>query len=92
MEEKENQTQKTSKIVICNQSTVSITGVSKVLTQTDKIVSAILCGKTIEIDGENLSVSELNVESGILNVEGKIFAVKFLGDKKKENILKRIFG
>ena len=92
MEEKETQTQKTSKIVICNQNTISVTGVSKVLTQTDKIVSAILCGKTIEIDGENLSVSELNVESGILNVEGKIFAVKFLGDKKKENILKRIFG
>lgn len=92
MEEKENQTQKSSKIVICNQQNISISGVSKVLSQTDKNVSAILSGKTLVIEGENLSVSQLNVESGVLNVDGKIFCVKFLGEKKKENLFKRIFG
>ena len=92
MEEKKQEVQKPSKITICNQNDLTINGISKVLSSTEKLISVIINGKTVAVEGENLSVSELNIETGILVASGKILSIKYTTEKQKENIFKRIFG
>ena len=91
-EEKKQEIQKPSKIVICNQNDISISGISKVLSSTEKLISVVINGKVVAIEGENLSVSELNVETGVLVANGKVVSVKYTTEKQKDSLLKRIFG
>ena len=83
---------KSSKIVITNQNSVLITGISKVNSSTDNEISAVLEGQTFCITGNKLSVSKLDIDSGILEAEGEIHQIKFSGKKQKENFFKRVFG
>ena len=83
---------KSSKIVITNQKTILITGISKVMSSTENEISAVLNGQTLAITGTKLTVCKLDVESGILEADGEIHQLKFAGHKQKENIFKRVFG
>ena len=69
-----------------------ITGISKVNSSTEKEISAVLNGQIMSINGNKLSVSKLDVDSGILEAEGEIHQIKFGGKKQKENFFKRVFG
>ena len=91
MEEKIEKT-RPSKIVLTNQNYLSLSGITKVLSSTEKEISVVINGQTFCVDGENLTVSKLDIESGILEANGKIFGMKFLGHKNKEKFFKRIFG
>ena len=92
MEEKKQENQKPSKIVICNQNDISISGISKVLSSTEKLISVVINDKVVAIEGENLAVSQLNVETGNMVASGKIVALKYTTEKQKDGLLKRIFG
>lgn len=83
---------KPSKIVITNQNSVLITGISKVNSSTENEISAVLNGQIMNITGNKLSVSKLDVDSGILEAEGEIHQIKFGGKRQKENFFKRVFG
>ena len=83
---------KSSKIVITNQNSVLITGISKVNSSTENEISAVLEGQILSVTGSKLSVSKLDVDSGILEAEGEIHQIKFAGKKQKENFFKRVFG
>ena len=83
---------KSSKIVITNQNSILITGISKIITSTESELSAMLNGQTLSITGIKLSVSKLDVESGVLEAEGEVHQLKFSGKKQKENFFKRVFG
>ena len=91
-EDKKQETQKQSKIVVCNQNAISINGISKVLSSTEKLISVVINGKVVAIEGENLTVSELNVETGVLIANGKIISIRYTTEKQKDGLLKRIFG
>lgn len=90
MEEKQEKT-KQNKIVLTNQNSLVITGVSKVLTSTEGEICVVINGQNLSITGEKLSVTKLDVESEILEAEGNVFSMKFAGHKHKENIFKRVF-
>ena len=92
MEEKKQEQKRQNKVTILNQNDICVSGISKVLSSTEKMISVVLDGKVMTIEGENLSVSELNVETGNLSASGKVFSVKFVAEKHKENFFKRIFG
>lgn len=92
MEEKKQEIQKQSKIVVCNQSDISISGISKVISSTEKLISVVINEKVVAIEGENLTVSELNVETGVLMASGKIVSIKYTTEKQKDSLIKRIFG
>lgn len=83
---------KSSKIVITNQNSILITGISKIISSTESEISAVLNGQTLSITGSKLSVSKLDVESGILEAEGEVHQLKFSGKRQKENFFKRVFG
>jgi sporulation protein YabP len=71
---------------------MSITGINKVITSTENSICVIVNGQTVNIEGEKLSVTKLDLENGILDVEGTITAIKYAKAKQKENFIKRIFG
>lgn len=92
MEEKKHENPTPTKIVICNQSTISLNGISKVISSTEKLISVVMNGKVMAIEGEDLTVNELNVETGILTANGKVNSLKFTTEKQKDSLIKRIFG
>ncbi len=91
MEEKIERTRQT-KIILSNQNSLILTGISKVLTSTENEISVILNGQTLNIGGEKLTVTKLDIESGILEANGLVTNMKFAGHKQKEKFFKRIFG
>ena len=92
MEEKKQETQLPTKITICNQSNISLNGISKVISCTEKLVSVVMNGKVVAIEGEDLTVDELNVATGVLTANGKVISLKFTTEKQKDSLIKRIFG
>ena len=92
MEEEKKEISKPSKITICNQTELSISGITKVISSTEKIISVIINGKVVTVEGENLTVTELNVQTGNLTANGKVNSIKYTTEKQKDGIIKRIFG
>ena len=87
-----NENNKPTKIVLSNQNNLYLTGVSKVLTSTESEISVILNNQNFSVFGQKLSVTKLDVESGVLEANGLVTNMKFAGHKQKENFFKRIFG
>lgn len=93
MEEKIEQKEiKQSKIVITNQTDITITGITKVLSSTENLISAIIGTQAICVEGEKLTVTKLDLQNNILEANGNILGVKSSKQKQKENFIKRIFG
>lgn len=92
MEKKEEIKQRPSKIVLTNQNSLCVNGISKVLSNTESGISCIINNQVLNIEGEKISVQKLDVENGILEASGNITNVRFAKGKQKENFIKRIFG
>lgn len=84
-------TNKNTKIIVNNLNSVNLTGVTKVFSATESVISLKLASTDILIEGENLHVIKLDVESGIVDIEGQIFKIKQEKSKQSKNIFKRIF-
>lgn len=92
MEEKKSvTTSKSTRIVVNNLNNINLTGVTKVFSATESVVSLKLADTDIVIEGENLHVLKLDIESGIVDVEGQIFKLRQEKSKQSKNIFKRIF-
>ena len=92
MEEKDV-VKKQSKIVLTNGENIVVTGISKILSSTENMISVVINGQTLEISGNKLSTTKLDVDSGILEATGEFLGMKFAGKpRQKENFFKRIFG
>lgn len=83
---------KPNKIVITNQKEINLTGITKVNSATETNISLIINNKNLVIEGEKLHVLKLDVDSGIIDVEGCINTLKFDKSKQNKNIFKRIFS
>lgn len=92
MEDKKILTTKSTKLVLTNQKLLSLTGISKVVASTENSICLIINNQTVNIDGEKLTVTKLDVENGILEAEGTITAIRYAHAKQKSNFVKRIFG
>lgn len=80
-----------SLLALTNRSTLSLSGVDKVIEVSEKLLSLEVCGSGLTIEGENMNVQKLDVENKILEVKGKINAIKYHSKKEKVNFIKRIF-
>lgn len=78
-----------SQLTLTNQTKLSLTGVEKVFLASETKVSLLVGGNTLKISGQNLQVEKLDVENGILRLEGLVEELKF--NSKKTPILKRLF-
>jgi sporulation protein YabP len=83
-----------SKISLINRSAMSVNGVTKVVSATPSTVSLILTTEQLSVEGENLSITKLDVESKIVDLVGTINNLKFNKSSKiaGKNFFKRIFN
>lgn len=88
MEEKQTNQ---SKIVLTDKNTLFVSGISKVISSTESLISVVIDNQTLEIAGDKLTTTKLDVDSGILQANGNVYSMRFLGHKQKENFFKRIF-
>ncbi|MCR5208100.1 MAG: sporulation protein YabP [Eubacterium sp.] len=75
-----------------NRESLTVTGIKDVDAFNDEeITAAGDCGDIV-IKGESLRIEELNLESGLLKVKGKIRAIVYNDKLIKKGMLKRMFS
>jgi len=70
---------------------MSVTGVEDVPTFTDKTIVIRLKDETLTVSGQNLSVKNLDVTEGKLQIEGQVNALKYSASGAPASFAKRIF-
>lgn len=95
MEEKRNLKDSTiHNVIMQNRENLSISGVEDVETfNEEKIVLTTQMG-TLSVEGSNLHINNLSVETGELKVEGEINSMVYLGDEyssSKQGFFARLF-
>lgn len=81
-----------TKLVLTNRSTLNLNGVNKVYSATESCVSLMLGKDDILIDGANLHINKLDIDTGVVDIDGTINAIKFGKNKNSKNFIKRIFS
>ena len=80
-----------SELKLVNRQNLTLTGVEKVYETNTNKLQVRIAGTNLLVNGENLSVTRLDVSSGIVEVQGLINEMKFFSNTNKGNFLKRIF-
>lgn len=95
--ENENQTpkkpkNKNSKIVLNNRQNLTITGIDRVYSANDTLLSLEVSGDNLVVDGSNMQVVKLDIDAGIMEIKGLINIIKYANGKKSaRHLLGRIF-
>ncbi|MDD6728481.1 MAG: sporulation protein YabP [Eubacteriales bacterium] len=86
----ENATEHT--LSLTNRESLTLTGISDVDSfNEEEILAVCSCGE-LTIKGDLLHIDELNLESGILTVSGKIVSLTYSEKFSSSSLLKRLFG
>lgn len=70
---------------------LNITGVKEVARFEDKEVAVSLQEKGLIVRGKGLNVAELNVNTGILAVDGCVESIAYTGTMERTGFLKKLF-
>ena len=90
--EKENsKTFTESQVTLINRNNLTITGVEKVYETNENKVQLKVTNSNLIISGEGLNIARLDVESGVVQVDGNINELKYLSGENKGNFFKKIF-
>lgn len=81
----------TSKIVLDNRKRATINGVEKALSSNEGCVILKVSGTNLVVMGRGLHIEKLDVESGVVEMEGEFDSFKFAASAKPGNVFKRIF-
>jgi len=87
----ENRIQTQSSLTLENRNTLSLTGIKKIKSTEPNQVIAILDTSTIIILGQNLSVQNVSLTEGILEINGQISQIKYTQTQSKRFSIKNIF-
>jgi len=90
-EQKEQQRQKfaESRLTLINRNNLALTGVEKVIGANENCVHLIVSGDRVCIEGNDLHVSKLDVEQGVIVLDGVVNTIKY--GQHKTPLLKRMF-
>lgn len=86
----EKKTYNESKVTMLNRTNLAITGVERVVSSTNTLVNLKVAGSSMCVEGSNLYVAKLDVDQGVIVLEGQVNAIRY-GQSKKAPIFKRIF-
>lgn len=70
---------------------MSMTGVKDVPVFTDRSITVRLANETLQVAGQGLAVKGLDIESGRLQVTGRVFSLRYTSQTAPASIIKRIF-
>lgn len=85
----ENAIVKKHKIKYTYGESLEIQGVQSVIDYTDTVINIKLSDCYLTVKGEGFKVQLLNVESGELNVSGRITSFAYSKSREKQSLLKR---
>lgn len=91
-EQKEQQKPNTfseSRLTLINRSNLALSGVEKVIGANENCVHLVVSGDSLSIEGTALHVSKLDVEQGLIVLDGTINTIKY--GQRKTPFLKRMF-
>ncbi len=88
----ENQKVLNHSVTIDNRKKLMVTGITEVISSTDKTVITKTQTHLININGLGLRIAKLNLEENVLIVEGEINEFKYVIKNKPKNIFKRMIG
>ncbi|MGI5841996.1 MAG: YabP/YqfC family sporulation protein [Christensenellales bacterium] len=74
---------------LTNRQKLSLSGVEKVVVVSNFKIELIASGSNLKITGENLEVEKLDIENGVLRVNGIVNEIKY--NETKTPLLKRLF-
>lgn len=80
-----------NKLILINRKNLSLTGIEKVVGISDSELLVEVDGVALSIQGSDMEVKKLDVDSGVLEIEGLINSMKYFDKKQKVNFIKRIF-
>lgn len=87
----EQMVSKASKVTIEDRNNVSITGVTKVVSVEPDLVLLVTQQGKLKIGGKNIQANTLDLDKGILNLNGSINSVVYQSDKDGAFSLKGLF-
>ena len=80
-----------SDLTLKDRNNLSITGLEKAYELSETKLLLKVAGSNLVVAGQNLNVTKLEVEQGIIEVEGTVYEIKYLSAMPKGNFFKRIF-
>lgn len=83
-----------SSVVLTGRSFLALTGISEVVSFDERDVSLSLGedGTLLDISGEGLSIVRLSLETGEVDISGRIDAVVYTDERPRKGLLSRLFG
>ena len=87
----ETSTTTKSNLILNNRNELQLTGVKKVRSSEPDLIVANLDNGNIVINGNNLSVQELNIKEGTLSVQGTVNGIKYSANVSKSFSIKNMF-
>lgn len=78
------------KIILVDRTKLSLSGIDKVLSAKEDLIQVLTSEDGIIITGSGLQVTKLDQDSGLVDIEGKVNAIRF-STSQKESFWKRIF-
>ncbi len=78
-------------LTLLNRESLSLSGICEVVSVSEKNLVCNLKNGNLIIFGENLKVTKLDVESGKVELSGKVDSIKYSGSKSKEKFFKKLF-
>lgn len=80
-----------SQVTLNNRKVLNVTGVEKVYETNETKIQLKVAGSILMITGETLNITRLDVEAGVVQVEGTINELKYTNAGEKGNIFKKLF-
>lgn len=82
-----------SNLILNNRKSLNLTGVKDIGKFDDKNVNVVTSQGELNISGENLKIEKICVESGNLNLNGKVNSISYSDSKNLgKNFLKKLFS
>ena len=80
-----------SQITLYNRKMMGLSGVEKVYETNGNRIQLRVSGDNLMILGQNLNISRLDVEKGVIDIEGQVDELKFTTGETKGNFFKKMF-
>ena len=80
------------RISLTDRTALELTGVEEVVSYDENNIVVTTYLGQLTLDGEGLNIVQLNLEEGIVSVEGRINALYYMEQREKKTLLSRIFG
>ncbi len=79
-----------SQVILNNRKNLSVTGVKDVNAFTEESVILTLEASSLIIKGENLHINRLNLESGEVEMDGKVNSLQYIKENTDKGFIKRL--